>query len=248
MISRVFAAALVAGFLAACAATILQAFLTTPLILRAEAFEKSAFLGHERAIVHLAHAGPSDRAASPAHEHPDEGGWKPTEGLSRAAFTGSATLVSAVGYALLLLALMLAVGSEPTIGGALRWGMAGFVAVSLAPAIGLPPELPGAGGGSLVLRQAWWLFAAFGTGLGLYLVALDRKPIAIALGVAAIVAPHVVGAPHGGEGGAVPATLAAQFAARSLAVAFVFWALLGLSLGWIWPRLGRKQQDATLTA
>jgi predicted cobalt transporter CbtA len=46
----------------------------------------------------------------------------------------------------------------------------------------------------------------------------------------------------------VPAGLAAQFAARSLAVAFVFWLVLGLSLSWIWRRLATKTEIAAAAA
>ena len=75
-------------------------------------------------------------------------------------------VVFGVGYALLLAAVMLALRREPTPQGGLIVGIAGFLAVALAPAIGLPPELPGMGAAPLVLRQAWWLMTVVATGLG----------------------------------------------------------------------------------
>jgi cobalt transporter subunit CbtA len=250
MTPRVLSAALVAGFWAALAASLLQAVWTTPLILQAERLEHRAaasdvaparlVLAHATsatARVVLAHDGP--HAPSPeAHAHDD---WAPQEGLERVAFTALATLVSGVGYALVLVALMLAAGAAPTRETCLRWALAGFAAVNLAPAVGLPPELPGMGGsGSLALRQAWWALAVGGTGLGLYLLAHRRAPWMAAAGLAALALPHVVGAPHAVAESAVPAGLAAQFATRSLAVGLVFWAVLGLALSGAWARQERR--------
>lgn len=238
MIGKVFSAALAAGFGAACLALLLQALLTMPLIREAERYEGQAPHRHA-AAVRLAHA--PTGTASDAVAKPGQAEWQPGEGLPRLAFTGVATLASAVGYALVLLALMLASGAEPTLPRALAWGLAGFGAVNLAPAVGLPPELPGMGGEGLGARQLWWLGAVLGTGLGLYLLGVVRTPLAVALGLAAMAAPHLIGTPPTGGESAVPAALAAQFAARSLAIAAVFWAALGLGLGWAWERLGRTE-------
>ena len=116
MISRALSAALVAGFLAACVASLLQSAWTTPLILKAETYERHASATVAQPMIVLAHmheAAPKDDA--------DE--WKPAEGLPRAAFTGLATLVSGVGYALVLLALLLAAGREPDLPTTLRWAV-----------------------------------------------------------------------------------------------------------------------------
>lgn len=244
MISRVLTAACVAGFLAAVVATVLQVFATTPLILKAEAFEKRASLEAPGAALVLAHMHRAPAPEATAAEI-DHDAWKPGEGLSRAAFTGLATLIGGVGYALLLTALLLAAGSDLSVRQALPWAIGGFLAVNLAPAAGLPPELPGMGGEHLAARQIWWLATVAGTGLGLYLIGAVRAPWAIAAGLAALALPHLVGAPHGAAAASdVPAALAAQFAARSLAVGFVFWVVLGLSLSWIWRRLATRAETA----
>ena len=48
-----------------------------------------------------------------------------------------------------------------------------------------------------------------------------------------IALPHLIGAPHPvSQDSAVPAVLAAQFAANSLVTAAVFWVVLGALLGW----------------
>ncbi len=239
MIPRVLSAALVAGFLAACVASALQAVWTTPLILQAETFERRAAAQASPAFALAHHA--TDHAAP--HQAEDDA-WKPAAGLSRAAFTGLATLVSGVGYALVLIALMLAAGAAPTIETSLRWAIGAFLAVNLAPAIGLPPELPGMGGGGhLALRQAWWLFAVIGTGLGLYLLTRVRSRSAVTVGLLAIAAPHLLGAPHAAAPATeLPAGLAAQFATRSLAVSFLFWATLAVALAWVWSRQARRAE------
>ena len=242
MIQRLVSAALVAGFLASCVATGLELALTSPLIVEAERYEGPA--AHEAV---RAASGIAPARFVPAHAHGEDAQgradapaeWQPAPGLPRMAFTGLATLVGGVGYALLLGAVMLALGRAPTPAAGLALGLAGFATVALAPALGLPPELPGMEAAPLALRQAWWLMTVVATGLGLYLVAVRRVPLTIAGGLVLIVAPHLAGAPHAAEAGSrLPADLAAQFAARSLAIAFVFWSLIGLAYGWAWSRFG----------
>jgi cobalt transporter subunit CbtA len=230
MTKRLLAAALVAGFLAACVTSLLQFALTSPLILAAEKYETAESVAPTRVsanpLIVLAHAG---------HDHGAEPQWQPSPGLPRLAFTALATLVSGVGYALLLGAVLVATGREVTPAEALRFAIGGFLAASLAPAVGLPPELPGTAAAALESRQLWWVATALATAIGLYLVAIRRGPAAVAIGLALIVAPHAWGAPHGPEEiSAMPPVYAAQFAARSLAVAFAFWAVLGLAFGWAW--------------
>ena len=190
------------------------------------------------AHVHLAH--------DHGHAAPGEAReWQPAPGLQRAAFTGLATLVGAVGYALLLGAVMLAVGREPTPESALGFAVAGFLAVALAPAVGLPPELPGSEAAPLAARQAWWVMTAVSTALGLYLILVRRVAITILGGLVLIVGPHLAGAPEAAETKtALPAGLAAQFAARSLGVSFVTWAVIGLAFGWCWQMFGRERANA----
>lgn len=171
--------------------------------------------------------------------------WKPADGLSRAALTGLAVLVSGVGYAFLLVAAMLALDVAPTMASAIRFAIGGYVATSLAPALGLPPELPGMGGADLELRQFWWLGTVVATGPALCLVARSRAAWAVALALALAALPHAIGAPIGAPGVSaasdVPPVLAAQFAARSLAIAFVFWVTLGLGLGRVWTLTDRME-------
>ncbi|MCJ2071598.1 CbtA family protein [Methylobacterium sp. J-030] len=242
MIIRLLSAALAAGFFAAVVVTGLELTLTSPLIVAAERYEQ-AEPSHQaaRALpIVLAHAGHDHAAPDGAPE------WQPGPGLPRMAFTGLATLVGAVGYALLLGAVMLACGREPTPQVALAFAVAGFASVALAPGLGLPPELPGSEAAPLAVRQAWWVMTAAATAMGLYLIVVRRSLIAILGGLVLMIAPHVVGAPQAPEGASgLPAALAAQFAARSLAISFVFWTLLGLGLGRAWQVFGRGTARGT---
>lgn len=239
MIVRLLSAALVAGFLAAVVSTGLQLALTSPLILKAETYEGQAGAASQTfaSLIVKAH-GESHGSHGTAEE------WQPAPGLERMAYTGLATLIGGVGYALLLGAALLALRREPTPETGLAFGIAGFLSVSLAPAVGLPPELPGMGGAALELRQLWWLMTAVATAAGLYLIAIRRTAPAIAAGLILIVAPHIAGAPLAVEESRVPAAYAAQFAARSLAIGFVFWAVIGLSYGWAWNLFGRERGRA----
>jgi cobalt transporter subunit CbtA len=104
--------------------------------------------------------------------------------------------------------------------------------VTLAPAAGLPPELPGMPAGDLALRQLWWIATIAATGLGLYLVAFRREAWATIAAVVVIALPHVFGAPTAAtHETAVPAGLAAAFASNAIAANAVMWALIGLFLG-----------------
>ena len=148
MLIRLLSAALAAGFLAAVVATGLELALTSPLIIAAERFETRAALDAapvalaDRPPIVLAHAHEGH-----AHEDGEAHGaapeWQPGEGLPRMLFTGLATLVGGIGYALLLGAVMLACGRAPTPERGLAFAVAGFLSVALAPALGLPPEAIG---------------------------------------------------------------------------------------------------------
>lgn len=242
MLIRLLSAALAAGFLAAVLVTGLELALTSPLIVAAERYETHAAPGAATFAIPL----PGRLPVVLAHAH--EGGgphaapeWQPAEGLPRMLFTGLATLVGGIGYALLLGAAMLATGREPTPERGLAFAVAGFLAVALAPALGLPPELPGSEAAPLAARQAWWIMTAAATAMGLYLIAIRRVTITILGGIVLIVAPHLAGAPEvAATPSELPAGLAAQFAARSLAIAFVFWAVIGLAFGRAWRTFAPK--------
>jgi cobalt transporter subunit CbtA len=243
MLMRILATGLVAGVLAGGVVAGLQYVTTTPLILKAETYEKAGG-GHDHGAGAATPAHSHD-AATPAHSHAGEAEWAPQDGLSRTAFTTLATVGVGVGFAFMLLAVLLASGVTPTARTGLAWAAGAFVATGLAPALGLPPELPGSAAGELLSRQIWWIGTVAATGLGLWLIARMSGALTIALGAVLIAAPHVIGAPHPHEySSEVPAEIAGHFTAASLVVHAVLWALVGAIAGFIWQRADSRAAAA----
>jgi cobalt transporter subunit CbtA len=188
-----------------------QFAVVTPLILEAEIFE---------------HGGPSH---APPHYFD----------LLRYSLTVAATTVTAAGWALILLGLLVIEGGRIGWRRALGWGTAGFVAVALAPAVGLPPELPGMPAAEVGARQVWWLLTVAATGFGLWAILRRGSPLFVLAGVAAIIVPHIVGAPQApSHASDVPAALAGHFVAASLAGSLLMWTLTSASAGAVFARLG----------
>lgn len=229
MFGRIVRAALIAGCLAGLLATGLQMTKVWPLILAAETFEEAAPT--------QAHHHGADPAAMAAHAAMAEA-WAPEDGVERMAYTLFFNLLAGFGFALLVnagLALSQAAGRRLDLATGLFWGLAGFAGFALAPALGLPPELPGMPAAELFDRQVWWLATVLATLVGIALIALPRNVGLALLGLALIVAPHLIGAPHHAaeEVSRVPPALAASFVSASLATAAVFWVALGALSGWL---------------
>ena len=215
-------AAAISGVVAGIAFTGLQAFKVMPLIWQAEAFESTsgnADSGHS-------HGAP----AVNTHSHGDEGDdtWAPADGVERIAFTLLANVLIGIGFALLLCAAFALYGQVDWRKG-LLWGLLGYTIFQLAPAFGLPPELPGMRSAPVNDRQIWWVTAVAATAGGLALIFLAKQGIWKAVGIALIALPHMIGAPHPHfDGtGALPAELAASFVSASLITNLLFWLLLG---------------------
>ena len=232
MIRQIVLTALVAGGLAGIVAFGGHTLKAVPLIAQAEVYEKAA------PTAAPAPAGPT-QAAAPAHTH-EHAEWEPEDGLERTLYTLLADLVAGIGFAFVLVgAIQLRGRTVDTVQGVL-WGIAGFAAFSAAPALGLPPELPGMAGEGLVQRQIWWLATAFATAGGLGLLAFAPALALKIAGLVLMLTPHVVGAPiQHAEAGPLPAALAAEFAAVSLVTALIFWAALGGLTGFFWSRFAR---------
>ena len=229
MFRRICLAAVAAGLLAGVIVSLIQHFTTTPLILRAEEFERVALPGTGAPAVAAGHdqgsATVSQADISPAEISQAE----PAALLERVLFTTLADVLVAIGFALLVVAALAWKGGRNIRGWTgLCCGAAGFVVFTLAPSLGLPPELPGLFGADLAARQLWWVLAAGSAAVGLGLLAFAQRPILKVLGVVVALVPHVVGAPSPETvGGNVAPELAGQFAATSIAVSALFWALLG---------------------
>lgn len=207
MIRALILSAAIAGLAGGLFAACYQAVVVTPLILAAEVFENA---GETAAGIDLA----------------------------RHALTSLASVILATGGALILLGLMVLDGGRVTARLALNWGAAAFVSLALAPALGLPPELPGMPAADLAERQIWWLATVLATAFGLWMIFYRGGAAAIVLGALVIALPHIVGAPQPAEhDSAVPAALAAQFVAASLAGSALLWVTVSGIAGAAFARL-----------
>ncbi len=228
MLRRILLVAVIAGAVAGLVATALQSARLWPLIAAAEQFEEPATPGH--------HHG-ADQAA---HVHAEA--WEPRDGTERMAYTLLFNILAGFGFALLLNGALVLRGAAAKAGvpdakTGVAWGLAGFVCFALAPAMGLPPELPGMAAADLLDRQVWWLATALASAGGIALIAFVRPLPVKALGLALLLAPHVIGAPRPEAVGTVPAELAAEFVVASLVAAAAFWVVLGGLSGWLHRRL-----------
>jgi cobalt transporter subunit CbtA len=186
--------------------------------------------------------GAGDEASGHGHTHD---GWMPEDGIERTTFTILANVITGVGFALVLMAAVMFSGREITIKNGLVWGTVGFFVFAVAPAAGLPPELPGMGGGEIAPRQVWWIATAAATAVGIAAIVMWSGVAAKAAGVVLIALPHIVGAPvEPALDSPVPAELAARFVAASLASAAVFWAVLGVAMGWLLHREPATEEAA----
>jgi cobalt transporter subunit CbtA len=247
MIQRVLKAGFLAGLVVGLAIAVLQQLTTSQLILQGEVYEKAAHDHHAglrspALPIVLVHDRGSSAASAATDPEEEEDSWQPANGWQRIAATSVATIATSIGYALILIAAMLAAGVPIVPRTALLWGIAAFAATSLAPALGLSPELPGSAAAPLLSRQIWWIITALCTAGGLFLLARIEYTTAKIAGVVLILAPHIVGAPQTAKfKSTAPAELAAQFASTSLVVSAVLWALLGLAVGYAWQRVSLRQ-------
>ncbi|MBZ9965432.1 CbtA family protein [Mesorhizobium sp. BR1-1-2] len=234
-------AGLVAGVVLAC----MQAYATVPLILKAEVYEQAGGGHHHdhaapaatdnNAMSAAAPAGNAMSSAAPAAAEAapaEEEGWAPADGFERFAFSVLANIVTGIGFALVLVAVSEFAGGIGNWRQGVFWGLAGFAVFTLAPGLGLPPELPAMPAAELLPRQIWWTATVAATAIGLALIAFRKSlPLAI-LGVVLIVAPHIVGAPQPDSFETpIPEGLHHQFVVAVTVTNLVFWLVLGAAVG-----------------
>jgi cobalt transporter subunit CbtA len=218
----------VVGIVVGALVTVVQQFGTVPLILKGEAYEAAADEAGSDQATADASVEPGSAAAHSAGPGHHEAAWRPKDGWERSGFTAAANVLTSIGFALLLGGIYALRNHLVTWHEGLVWGLAGFLVFTVAPGLGLPPELPGVPAAPLEPRQMWWIATAIGTAVGLGLVFLNRSPWAAALGLAAIALPHVIGAPHLGEVHTkVPGALSHQFVVAVTLTSLLSWALLG---------------------
>lgn len=246
MIRETVLAAVVAGLIAALVFTVVQAVWVTPLILQGEVYEDAGEAAHGAAHEAAEHHHDEGHEAAAGGHHHDENEWKPEDGWQRTLFTFGANLLMGVGYAFVLVALyLLWRGPQNIVSGAL-YGVAGFLVFFAAPALGLPPELPGTAAADLTVRQEWWAMTAAATAIGLFLVFSQRGWGMRILGIVIVIAPHFVAAPQPAvESSLAPAELQSQFRVATTVANAAFWLALGVTSGAMFRKLVTTGSRAT---
>tara|TARA_R110002124_G_scaffold100107_2_gene246556 strand:- start:1374 stop:2063 length:690 start_codon:yes stop_codon:yes gene_type:complete len=223
LLSAVFAA-LAAGIIVSA----IQQVTTTPLILIAETYEDGSASANQTETKLPAVASPNAAASDPE-----------SSAISRPVMTTMANIVLAFGFSLALLSVQILLNRSISARTGLFWGIAAFAAFNLAPSLGLPPDLPGSAAADLVSRQIWWTATAILTALGIGLLSHRQTFWAIVAAILLFALPHLYGAPQPQQyASTVPAEIAAHFAASSLVVMAVFWAMIGSLSGFFFARQG----------
>lgn len=221
---RLLAAAALAGLVAGVVLSLAQHLGVIPLLLQAEVYEDAAV--------------PSHGVTGAADHHHGTEGWQPANGWERNLHTLGANIVLAMGFGLLLGAIISVRGMELNWRRGLLWGAGGYLALFVAPALGLPPELPGTEAAALGYRQAWWLMAVVCTAGGLWLLVFSRATAVRAIGAVLLAIPHLIGSPQPATpSSAAPAELVGAFLLATALVNAVFWLLLGGLYGFFHQRL-----------
>ena len=232
MFGRIFLTALAAGVLSGFFIWGAHSIKTTPLILAAEAYENQGKAAGDS----LHQVSPSAYAATAATVAEEEE-WGPADGFERNAYTLLSDVLASIGFAFLLTGVIAFSGRHVDWRRGIVWGLCGFAAFFVSPSLGLAPELPGMQAAELSARQAWWLSTVAAAIAGLALIALQPRVGLKWVGAGLIIVPHLVGAPHPEIApGALPAELAAQFAATTLVVTGLFWMVLGGLTGYFYNR------------
>ncbi len=224
MLKNMLTSAVFAGVAVGLIAALLQFWLVTPLLLQGEMYESGT-------VVHFATDGSTQSSPQRPNLLEEPSRHLMTIGFNMVAWTGFAFFLVA-GYAWFERR-----GGEMTARLGLIWGLAGFIAVQLAPAIGMPPELPGTVRPEVELRQIWWICTVLCSVGALALLAFGRGALTIIAAFVLFALPHVFGAPELDTFfGVAPPELSSNFATRSLGVSAVGWTILGLIAATLWVR------------
>ncbi len=222
---KLISAVLLAGLIAGLLLFAVQHFTIFPLIQKAEVYESAA------------------EHRSPHAEH-EEAAWHPADGTERTLYTVLTTVLTAIGFS----ALWFGVAAAGSV--SLNWrrgvvyGALAFLCIDVAPALGLPPEPPGAPVADLYSRQLWWVGTVLATAVGLWLmVGRGRSILRRLTGLVLLIVPHAIGAPVAVGENVVPPDLMHRFAAASILTTGMFWITLGLFGGLLYQRSRIAEQS-----
>ena len=229
---RIVLHALALGLLSGVFLTGIQQIEVVPLILEAESYEVGDQASHSH-------------HNSENNEHAHEKHNNHTEWL-RLGYTALANILLAVGFALLLVVLAnILVASKHIFvwHTGIMMGFSGFLIFHLAPAIGLPPKLPGSDAAAVEWRQAWWIFTVVATAAGLALLLLQKKLYFRLISIIFVLIPHILGAPEvQDDSSLLPVELEKRFVIVSLITNLCFWLVLGVLVGLLNKKLQTKRQ------
>jgi cobalt transporter subunit CbtA len=248
---RIVLCALLAGAVCGLLLSAVQRWQVIPIISAAERYERMPAPVEGGEMPAHAHAA----LEHGAHEHSAEA-WEPAPGMERIGFTVLSNVLTAAGFALVLLAVMAAAHRLRVVTRfdwhyGLLWGLAGYAVFFVAPALGLPPEIPGAEAAPLSARQLWWVLSVGCTAAGLAGAAFGRTPWRWAA-LALLALPYLVGAPvpaaspfasQSPAAAAELAVLARQFIWATTFANAVFWLALGSLSGWMVRRYLKAAVD-----
>jgi cobalt transporter subunit CbtA len=221
MFTRIVTSALFAGFAAGLIFAVLQFFFVQPVLVHAELYEAGT-------KVHFGVEGSLTHGPAVSFE------------MLRNSLSILFSALLYTGYGLMLVAGMALAderGVKITARNGILWGLAGFIAVQFAPAISLPPEVPGSAAAGVAVRQMWWFSTVGAAALAMALLAFGNGWKAWGVSIILLLLPHIIGAPHPDMfAGTTPPELASLFAMRSLAVDLAAWIFLGLLAAYFWQR------------
>ena len=254
MISRALTTVLLTGFVAGILYTGAQMLRVTPLILEAEKYEIAEIaVPHSHGASGIKHVHVLNGVALDVHQRVAT----PHESLpathdhaaERTFYTAVSNIVTGIAFSLMLVAVYLLREKKVDMNSGLLWGAAGFAVFALAPALGLPPELPGMTAAALESRQVWWIGTVIATAIGIGLFTESKSILPKIAALALLGAPHFIGAPHPFlfESN-VPAELSAQFAVASLVTSAFFWLVLGATSGYFYKKLVLESSGALAAA
>ena len=246
--SRIIYSSIVIGLVAGMLLTSLQIAGLKQIIVEAESYEAQAaevLAGHGNS----SHSDHDHSDQAPADDGRADDFWAPAQGLERNAYSFLANVLASTGFGAIMLALMnqfqLPRKGNISWGQGSLWGLAGFATLFVAPAIGLPPEIPGAvSSAPLEHRQLWWALAVLSVAIGLGIFAFAAVRFK-ALGLLFLVIPYIVGAPQVDTPmfqHADPSVTQAlfnlhqRFVVISTVVNLIFWLSLGLCCRFVFNR------------
>ena len=259
MFSKAITAVLLSGFLGGILASGVQMLKVVPLIIQAENYEFEK-LSQQKIHDKFGEIIKNDLGVSTNtntknirteidvsiksseifHDHQEEI-WIPGDGLERNFYTVIFNIASGIGYSLMLVAVYLLRGEPVNIKSGIFWGVVGFIVFSLAPSLGLPPELPGMTAAALEERQFWWIFTVIFTAVGIGIITESKSISPKILAIVFLVLPQIIGAPHPHLlKNPIPTELSAQFVISSLLTSALFWILVGAFSGYFFQKRVQK--------